>query len=139
MALPEKSKTRIKEFYREVEGISLPINLVFDPEYNPSEKLVLSLICQLVWLKAEETKGQFWTDFTNGELNRILGGVSVRSLHRHFQKYQRKGLIKVVIVNTPRPNYRKIHLTPKGIKYFFGIDVGESTTVSNVYGEVTYE
>lgn len=140
MSLPERSKKRIMEFYREADGVSIPIHLIFDSEFSPSEKVGLSLIAQLCMATSlrNESLGQYWTDFTNGELDRILGGVSVRSLHRHFKKFRQKGLIKVDITNSPRPNSRTIYMTPKGVKYFFNLDVGESITVSKTSNTVIY-
>ena len=106
------------------------LKVLFDNEYNPSEKVFMSLIFQQAWengMKLED--GQFWMDFTNGELGRIIGGASIRSLNRYLTKLKNKGLIRVTISNIPRLNYRRIYLTRKGIKYFFDLDMGESVTV----------
>ena len=138
MNLPRRSQERIKRFYGDVEGLSIPVKVVFDSEFSPSEKLCLTLISQLCWANAAQFENQFWTDYTNNEIDTILGGVSLRSLHRHFQKFRRSGLIRVDIVNEPRPNYRKIHLTTKGIKYFFDIDVSESVTVEKSRHQMYY-
>jgi len=128
MVLTDRSKRRIKTFYRDTEGLSVPIKLVFDAEYSPSEKMCLTLICQLCWSHAAIHTNQFETDFNNSEMDAILGGVSLRSLHRFMKKFRKNGLIDVEILQEPRPNYRKIYLTSKGIKYFFDLDIGESVT-----------
>ena len=73
-----------------------------------------------------------WTDYTNWEMDNLIGGVSVRSVHRHLKRFREMGLIQVKLDYLPnQTNYRQIFLTSKGINYFFDIDMDDSITAKD--------
>lgn len=132
--LLERHKERVTTFYRSVEGLVIPMRLLFDSAYSGGEKVMLALIGELCRQTSEnpDTLGQWYTIFTNGEIEYMVGGISLRSLHRYFKKFRNAGLIISQIENSPTPNFRTLYLTPKGVKYLYNLDVAESVTMAGL-------